>query len=464
MILDTDIFLPFATVGEGATYPTLSAALADGKKYIAVREGEYTEPSRIEIATDGTQIYGYGAVFNEVNYVGECFRLEGNRVLIKGIKVKGNHIGCSDLGLGAAFQNNGHDNRLEDVEVENVTGFGVFGSGKRLLVRDSHFVNVGTSELVKFAQAAIHLTSGADGARIEGNYFTGWNQIVGLWDGVSDCWVTDNTGENNLAYIGNLANPVPRSAFEDYGIRTRNRGNRWLSNTVDGSTGYCMEVASGLDDCTVEGNTFKRAGVGRPNGTRVIGITGDAGGGIAEWTKRVRILNNNVYGSGLLNRPDECVAINSHTENVTVEGNHFYDFRGGATTLTAIDALNSGVVFRNNIFRNCGGDGHCLITVRCNGTVIEGNDLLSTISGTRGIYDGGGATGFKIRNNEVNVPGRALDLTANHTVTDNDLVSSADAVVLLSGNRNTLRGNAIEQVGGGFGLWIQGSRNKLTQN
>jgi hypothetical protein len=281
---------------------------------------------------------------------------------------------------------------------------------------------------------------------------------------VDDGEARRNVLVNNL---GHETGSARRSACEDYGDSVQNTGNRWLSNYVDGSTLNCLELAQGLNGQLVQGNTFKNSGTGYTTNAAPVFVTGGDGGAGGLTSDHIRIIDNDIYGRGD-NTVDDICGSSGGIDDLLWENNRFYEFEHTAATLYIQTSASTtqNVKIRGNTFRDSGGGGHAVIRVQVDDCVIEGNDVLSTIANTRGIYCET-SDGHTITGNTISVLGNlAIQARHNNTITHNNLTSSTPGVITFT-NGNEVHHNTVlstNTADNGDAMSIGGNENQVSKN
>jgi hypothetical protein len=231
-----------ASVGASGQYATLALALAAGEKYIALEPATYS--GAVTISGDDVKIFGYGATWTE-NAAGSTFTVSGARVSIEGLHISGSHDGDeADMTGDAAMLVTGDGFMAHRCRFTNLIGYAVnVSSADDATVAYCHAVNVATAASpVKYTRYCFYFT-GSLRPNVHHNYITGWSQAIGFWFGTSYGVADTNTLINNC---GHETGPARRSAIEDYGDSVQNVDNRWINNTIDGTTGQCIELAQGF--------------------------------------------------------------------------------------------------------------------------------------------------------------------------------------------------------------------------
>jgi hypothetical protein len=453
-----------ASVGASGQYATLALALAAGEKYIALEPATYS--GAVTISGDDVKIAGYGATWTEQT-AADTFTVTGARVEIEGIEFSGSHDGVeASMTSNNAVYTTGLWTRVHRCKFTNLRGYAVQASGADdLEISYCHAVNVATAASpVKYTRYCFYVPGATLRPNVHHNYIEGWSQGIGFWFGTSYGVADTNTLLNNC---GHETGPARRSAIEDYGDSVQNTDNRWINNTVDGTTGQCIELAQGLKGTLVQGNVLRNAGLGYTTNAGPIVITGGDGGAGGLYSEGIRVLANHIYGVAD-NTVSDQVLTTGGVRDVLFEGNHFEDFLNTTATLNPGSTLTpANVRIVNNTFRDSGGGGHAIIRLSPAGCVVEGNDILSTIASTRGIF-ADGSNGHTVANNTVDVTSQALDLDDNNIVTGNIAESASNSTVAVIGAGNILTGNRItgdDDTTGITGvLSITGNRNQVKDN
>jgi hypothetical protein len=389
-------------------------------------------------------------------------------VSIEGLTISGSHDGDdADMTANSAIFVTGNHATIHRCKFTNLRGYAVQVDGADdAEISYCYASNVATAASpVKYTRYTFLIINASQRAKVHHNYITGWSQGVGFWYGIDDSEAAHNILINNL---GHETGPARRSAFEDFGDTVQNTGNRWLNNYVSGSTSHCMELAQGLKGTLVQGNTFAGAGTGYASAGFPVSLTGGDGGAGGETSDGVQIIGNRIYGRADGAIVDHC-STSGGVDGVTWQDNEFFDFQEATATLyiQTSGSTTQNVVIRGNRFRDCGGDGgQPVIRLQVDGCVVEGNDILSAISNTRGIYCET-SDGHTITGNTISVLGNlAIQARHNNTITHNNLTSSTPGVITFT-NGNEVHHNTVlstNTADNGDAMSIGGNENQVSKN
>ena len=278
--------------------------------------------------------------------------------------------------------------------------------------------------------------NGTPNPMIANNVIRGWSQAIGLWWGVSNALVEGNQLLDNYGFA-DADHTIPRSAVEDYGAEVGNFNNRFVSNTVVGSTAHCFEIATGVIGSIYQGNR-----TGLPGGISNYGDQFSVTGNISQRTRDIIIAGNTCVSNG--ERADSGVIINGDVDRTEIRDNTFTGFTNQYMSGTVFIGGMAGVgtvLVENNQF----ADGPYPIRVACveTGVVIRANTIRNA---TRVAIHISSGSGHVIEGNDIegNPDARGVTLTAGngHQVIGNR-ISVGTMGVLCMTKDNLIRDNAI---------------------
>jgi hypothetical protein len=450
--------------GDG-DYTTLALALAGGATFIALKPGSYS--GAVTVTQDDITIVGYGALWAE-NTAGPTFTVSGARVHFEGISFYGTHDGDeADMIGSSVILATGQGVTTHKCHYINLRGYAVQADGADDIEIDHCYAeNVATAASpAKYTRYCFYVTNGSLRANVHHNYVTGWSQAIGFWYGTSDSTAERNTLINNC---GHEAGAARRSAMEDFGDSVQNERNKWLCNTVDGTTSNCMELAQGLKGTLVQGNTFKNSGLGYTTNAAPIFVTGGDGGAGGEANDGVQIIANRIYGRNDAAVEDGCGAIGL-IDGVLWQDNEFYDFLNTTATLFIQSSaqVTQKVKIRGNMFRNVGNaSGYYVIRLQVDKCVVEDNDIVSVFAATRGIY-ADGSDGHVIEDNDITVVNKGIMVDNDSRVINNTIISEGEEGIR-AGARNEILHNTVTNpsswAGGVHCITLTGNGNEVHDN
>ena len=233
---------------------------------------------------------------------------------------------------------------------------------------------------------------------------------------------------------------TPRSACEDYGANVAGHGrNRWIGNTVDGTTSDCLEIAQGVVGSEFVGNTLRRAG--RVSGR---GAPFELAGQDGQDTHHILIQGNTCESDA--SRPEGCSisGYGGHAYGITVQGNSFTGFGPGQAALVVVAGGAAGAVtIDDNEF---GSGGGLWINDAGDGLLIRNNRFLPGQARTQPLLLLGGGSGHEVTGNTFEGAGSAVAIRiqagGGHQVAGNTL-SSVGTGIFCATAGSELSGNTV---------------------
>ncbi|HYV29419.1 MAG TPA: right-handed parallel beta-helix repeat-containing protein, partial [Candidatus Eisenbacteria bacterium] len=300
--------------------------------------------------------------------------------------------------------------------------------------------------------------------QIANNVIRGWAQAIGVWWGVSNALVEGNQILDNYGFA-DAAHTIPRSAIEDYGAEVGNFNNRFVGNTVVGSTAMCFEIATGVIGSVYQGNRTEL-----PGSISDYGDHFSVNGSISQPTADIVIEGNRCVSTG--ERADSGVKISGKVDRTEIRENSFTGFTcpylqgtvfigggdgvgtvlvenntftDGAFAIRVYSAEKGGVIRRNAI-RNA--TRHAILIESGDGYLVQENDIGGS-SGARGVTLAGGK-GHQVIGNRIGVGFMGvLCMTEDNSIIGNTVEETAPSyagTVRLYGpnaRRNDVRLNSI---------------------